>query len=84
MSKKQKLLQRLRQNPKNVRFEDIDSLLLSLGFEKRQKGSHVTYIYQQQIRMTIPMRKPFILPVYVKDVLKLLDEAGISGVTDES
>jgi len=84
MTKRQKLLQRLRQNPKNVRFEEMDGLLLSLGFEKRQKGSHVTYIYQQQIRVTIPMRKPFILPVYVKEVLKLLDESGVSDVADES
>jgi predicted RNA binding protein YcfA (HicA-like mRNA interferase family) len=84
MTKKQKLLQRLRQNPKNVRFEEIDSLLLALGFEKRQRGSHVTYIYQQQTRMTIPIRKPFILPVYVKDILKLLDESGIADVAHES
>jgi hypothetical protein len=66
MTQKEKLIQRLRQNPKNVRFEDIDKLLLSFGFEKRQKGSHAT-------------RKPFILPVYVKEVLILLDEMDITA-----
>ncbi|MCL4300947.1 MAG: type II toxin-antitoxin system HicA family toxin [Anaerolineae bacterium] len=52
----------------------MDKLLVSLGFEKRQKGSHATYILKGQGRITIPFRKPFILPVYVKEVLKLVDE----------
>jgi predicted RNA binding protein YcfA (HicA-like mRNA interferase family) len=84
MTKKQKLLQRFRQNLKSVRFEEIDNLLVSLGFEKRQRGSHVTYVYQQQHRITIPVRKPFILPIYVKEMLKLLDETGISETPDEN
>jgi predicted RNA binding protein YcfA (HicA-like mRNA interferase family) len=74
MGKKEKLLERFHQNPRNVRFEEIDKLLLSLGFEKRQKGSHATYILKGQGRITIPFRKPFILPVYVKEVLNLLDQ----------
>lgn len=74
MSQTEKLLERFRQNPRNVRFEEMDKLLVSLGFEKRQKGSHATYILKGQGRITIPFRKPFILPVYVKEVLRLLDE----------
>lgn len=77
MSRQEKLLQRLRQNPKNVRFDEIDALLLGLGFEKRQRGSHVTYVLPGQGRITIPVRKPFILPVYVKEVLTLLEEVGV-------
>jgi predicted RNA binding protein YcfA (HicA-like mRNA interferase family) len=77
MVKKEKLIEKLRRNPKNVRFKDIDKLLLSLGFEKRQRGSHATYILKGQGRITVPSRKPFILPVYVKEVLKLLDELDI-------
>ncbi len=79
MNKKEKLLQRFRQNQKNVRFEDVDKLLLSLGFEKRQKGSHATYILKGQGRITIPFRKPFILPVYVSELVKLLDEMDIEN-----
>ncbi len=74
MSKKEKLIRKLRQNPKNIRFAEVDKLLLSLGFEKRQRGSHATYILKEGGRITIPMRKPFILPVYVKEILALLDE----------
>jgi predicted RNA binding protein YcfA (HicA-like mRNA interferase family) len=77
MVKKEKLLEKIRQNPKNVRFKDIDRLLRSLGFEKRQRGSHATYILQGQGRITIPVRKPFILPVYAREVLKMLDELDI-------
>jgi predicted RNA binding protein YcfA (HicA-like mRNA interferase family) len=79
MNKKEKLLQRFRQNQKNVRFEDVDKLLLSLGFEKRQKGSHATYILKGQGRITIPFRKPFILPVYVSELVKLLDKMDIEN-----
>lgn len=74
MSKTEKLLKKIRQNPKNVRFKDIDKLLLSFDFEKRQRGSHATYVLKNKGRITIPVRKPFILPVYVKEVLKLLEE----------
>ena len=76
MSKRQKLLQRLRQNPQNVRFDEIDTLLVGLEFEKRQRGSHVTYVSPEYGRITIPIKKPFILPVYVKEVLALLEEGG--------
>jgi len=79
MVRKEKLLAKIRQNPKNVRFQDIDKLLLSLGFEKRQRGSHATYVLKGQGRITIPFRKPFILPVYVKEVLKLVDELDIAS-----
>lgn len=79
MVKREKLIGKLRRNPNNVRFKDIDKLLLSFGFEKRQRGSHATYVLQGQGQITIPFRMPFILPVYVKEVLKLLDELDIAS-----
>ena len=78
MSKRQKLLQRLRNNQKTVRFDEVDGLLLGLGFEKRQVGSHATYRLHDAI-VTIPFRKPYILPVYVKNVLEMLDALGTTG-----
>ena len=78
MGKKEKLLDKIRQNPKNVRFKDIDKLLLSFNFEKRQRGSHVTYTLKGKGRITVPVRKPFILPIYAKEVVKLLDELNIT------
>ncbi|RIK37463.1 MAG: toxin HicA [Chloroflexi bacterium] len=74
MAKRDKLLERLRRNPHNVRFEEVDTILLGLGFSKRQTGtSHAVYTLGAR-RITVPFRKPFIKAVYVKQLLALLDE----------
>ena len=44
MSRDEKLLQKMRQSPRNVRFEELDGFLKREGFESRQRGtSHVVY-----------------------------------------
>jgi predicted RNA binding protein YcfA (HicA-like mRNA interferase family) len=65
-----------------VRFEEMESLLLHLGFTKRQNGtSHAIFTHEQDrsLRLTIPFKKPFIKPIYVKMALqainKLLEES---------
>jgi len=64
MSKKEKALAKLRQNPKNVRFEEIETILSRLGFVKRQEGtSHVLFKLGQHI-INVPKRKPFVKPIY--------------------
>jgi hypothetical protein len=75
MSKIDKALERLRNNPKSVRFDDLDTLLLRLGFRKRQKGSHAFYTRGGlRIGVPHPHNQPYVLPVYVKQVIALLDE----------
>ena len=80
MSKLEKLLQKIKNNPKQVRFEELDRILINEGFNKRQPGggsSH--YIYSKgRIRLTIPLRKPYILEAYVKLAIKAL-EGGIEN-----
>jgi hypothetical protein len=45
MSKKAKLLEKLRNNPKSIRFEEIDLILTSYGFTRRQpSGGSSHYI----------------------------------------
>ncbi len=39
MGKKEKALEKLRQNPRNVRYEDLEAVLLAFGFEKRKLKS---------------------------------------------
>jgi predicted RNA binding protein YcfA (HicA-like mRNA interferase family) len=73
MSRRDKRIERLRQNPKNIRFEEIDALLTGLGFESRQRGSHVLYASGKH-RITVPIHRPFVKPVYIKLVLQLLEE----------
>ena len=38
MSKKQKLIERLKSRPRDFEYGEAESLLLSLGFEKSNKG----------------------------------------------
>jgi predicted RNA binding protein YcfA (HicA-like mRNA interferase family) len=45
MGKKEKLLQKILsgQGDYNIPFNDLNSLLLSLGFKRRQEGSHMLF-----------------------------------------
>jgi hypothetical protein len=79
VTKKAKLLQKLKNNPKNIRFEEIDNLLVNIGFTRRQpsKGSsHYTYTLEGK-SLTIPFNRPFVKVVYIKLAVKILDELGI-------
>lgn len=76
MTKRNKLIQRLRNNNKNVSFNELDNLLIGFGFEKTSKGSHFVYKKPGCRPLTLPYRTPFVLPVYVNQVLKLIDELG--------
>jgi hypothetical protein len=81
MTKKEKALARIRQNPKHVRFEELETILLRLGFKKRQDGtSHAIFIFGRHI-INVPKRKPFVKPFYVGLVLKALDT--ISELEDD-
>ncbi len=79
MNKKKvcKILKKILKNPKNVRFEELDNLLIELGFIKRQPrggSSHYTYTKKDLNKIiTIPFKKPFLKVVYVKMVLKELN-----------
>jgi hypothetical protein len=78
VTKRQKRLERIRGNPKNVRFEELDQLLTDFGFSRRQpRGGSSHYIYvRDKVRLTIPMNRPHLREVYVRQVLKLLEEIG--------
>lgn len=74
MSQKEKLIQKLKNNPNNVRFEVIQNLLLSLGFTENQPNtgsSHYTYVKGMNV-ITIPRHKP-LNKIYVKKVIKLIE-----------
>lgn len=77
MGKLQKLLDRIKRNPKTVRFDEIDKLLQKAGFIRSQPGggsSH--YIYRKgKYKLVIPFRQPYILQSYVIRAIKLLEGA---------
>ena len=75
MGKREKLIEKIKNNPNNVKFETLQNLLIYYGFSERQpKGgsSHYTYNYKDYI-ITIPKHKP-VNKIYVKRVLEILLE----------
>ncbi len=74
MSRREKALKKVKQNPKNVRPEELERLLIRFGFEKRSgKGSHVIYKRKGFRPITVPYRKPFLKPYYVKLALQIIE-----------
>ena len=77
LSKKDKLLQAIKNNPKDVRFEDLKKLLISHGYEANNTGgSHWVFRKEGCNDEVIPYKKP-VKAYYVIRALKSL------GVYDE-
>lgn len=78
MPKRDKLRNKLRNNPKAARFSQIETLLLSFGFTlDRVRGSHHTFLYrddENKIRIVVPVHGNKVASFYVKEVLDILDE----------
>lgn len=58
MSRDDKIIRKMKQSPRNIRFKEIDGFLRRQGFERRQprKGSsHYFYFREDGIRFTITM-----------------------------
>jgi predicted RNA binding protein YcfA (HicA-like mRNA interferase family) len=79
MSKKQKLIERLRLKPRDFTFEEMESLLLSLGFKKSNKGrTSGSRVLFELGDVSIDLHKPHPqkeLPMYqIKKILRNLQE----------
>ena len=76
MTKKAKLLQKIKNNPKVVSFNDLDGLLTSYGFVRRvpRSGSshHIYTLGRYQI--SVPYRRPYVKEVYVRHILEILTQ----------
>ena len=75
MSKKDKLLELLKNSPNNVTFGDIRKLLELEGFDlDRITGSH--HIFKRdEIVLVIPVHNNRVKSVYVKRVVELIEGA---------
>lgn len=77
MGKREKLIASIRRNPKDVDFEDIDSLLKYYGCTVRQKGrgsSHYKYTHPAiKWNLEIPKDKS-IKAIYARRALEMIDE----------
>ena len=77
MTKRDKRLQRIRDNPKDVSFDELSRVLEDYDFEHvRTSGSHHTFIAivgSRNWRLTIPFNRPIKAP-YVRMALEAVDE----------
>lgn len=76
MAKAEKLLAKIRNNPKVVSFDDLDKVLRDCGFSCRQssKGtSHFYYTYGSHT-LSVPYKRPHVKEVYVKQALAFIDQ----------
>ncbi len=68
----QRLYEQVVKNRKNCSFEDLENLLLAVGFsERKTTGSHV-FFKRGSLAISIPKRKP-VKENYVEQVIALID-----------
>jgi len=73
MSRNNKLFQKIKNNPNNVTFSEIRSLLEEQGFElKRISGSHHIF-NKDDITFVIPVHNKRVKSVYTKRVIDLIE-----------
>jgi predicted RNA binding protein YcfA (HicA-like mRNA interferase family) len=74
VGKKDKVLQKIINNPKNVLFAIIKKILTDNGYSCiNTGGSHYVFRKNNNPSITIPMHKPIKI-IYVKQVIKILEQ----------
>ena len=82
LGKKEKLIARLKSIPKDFTFEEMETLLIALGFEMSNKGktsgSRVKFIKDDiPIILHKPHPRKELLEYQVKQILEVLEEEGL-------
>ncbi len=74
MTQRDKLLAKIRSHPKNVRFDDLQTLLAYYGYQLvRVSGSHHRYQRQGSPPITISRHGAHVHSAAVEEVLGILD-----------
>ncbi|OGT41063.1 MAG: hypothetical protein A3F13_07340 [Gammaproteobacteria bacterium RIFCSPHIGHO2_12_FULL_40_19] len=82
MGKIEKLLQKMRHNPRDWRIEDIQTIAKRYKIDYRQPGtSHVTFRFTNGEKLTVPAHKP-VKPIYIQKFIDLLNTQ-IGGINEE-
>lgn len=77
MTQIEKLIQRIKNNPKNVRFSELERVVLQAGFRlERVGGSHHVYVKGNTVLTIVKPhgRRKLCHPQDVRDVLNFLEE----------
>lgn len=73
MGRREDLLAKIKHNPKNVHFEQLDKLLKMYGFDCRNKGgSHYIYKRKGCASISVPRHIP-VGEVYVKKAIAAIE-----------
>ena len=75
MTKREKLIARLRARPRQASFGDVTTLLEGFGWTlNRQKGSHVTFIKDGERSLSFPVvGGQYVKGIYVDHIFARLD-----------
>lgn len=74
MSKTDKVLEKMRANPRDWRIEQLKSVADAYGIAYRRPGtSHVTFRHPNGTKVTVPSAKP-IAPEYIKLFVRLVTQ----------
>ena len=70
-----KLAGQMRQNPRDWRIEDVETVAAHFGFRTRRPGGrHVTFSHPQLRHiLTVPANRP-VKPVYIRKLLALIEQ----------
>lgn len=80
MSRRQKLIERIRRRPPDAGFEDVRLLLEQFGWKHaRTEGSHVTFIKTDEIPIVVPIHKRKVKRRYLDN---LCDRLGLDELDD--
>lgn len=79
LGKKEKLIARLKSNPKDFTFEEMETLLIALGFEKSNKGktsgSRVKFMKDDiPIILHKPHPRKELLAYQIKQIIEILEK----------
>ncbi|MFN5514239.1 MAG: type II toxin-antitoxin system HicA family toxin [Cyanobacteriota bacterium] len=75
MSKLEKLLKKLLNDPPELDYDDVYYILTSFGFQEvSSKGSHHTFRNNEKLKITVPKKGgKTVKRIYLKQIVKLLN-----------
>lgn len=88
MAKRDKREQRIRQNPKQVPFPDLDAVMRDNDFAGDSDVPHVIYVHRRYSDLTVNVPKPHggerhVKVPYVRKCLAAIDEAARRDAPDK-
>lgn len=77
MSKSDRIIEKMRGNPRDWKIESLEVVAKNMGIRVRKSGgSHAVFLHpKSDLVVTIPAKRP-IKPIYITKFLALVDDIG--------